>query len=57
MSGWMNYKNWIKIDRKNINNLRYADDTTLRAESEEELKSLLIRVKEESEKAGLKVNT
>ena len=57
MSGWMDYKNWIKIDGKNINNLRYADDTTLRAESEEELKSLLIRVKEESEKAGLKVNT
>ena len=57
MSGWMNYKNWIKIDGKNINNLRYADVTTLRAESEEELKSLLIRVKEESEKAGLKVDT
>ena len=44
----------IKIAGKNINNLRYADDTTLRAESEEELKNLLIRVKEESEKAGLK---
>ena len=44
----------IKIVRKNINNLRYADDTTLMAESEEELKSLLMRVKEESEKAGLK---
>ena len=46
----------IKIVGRNINNLRYADDTTLRAESEEELKSLLIRVKEESEKAGLKLN-
>ena len=46
----------IKIARKNINNLRYADDTTLVAESEEELKSLLMRVKEESEKAGLKLN-
>ena len=44
----------IKIARRNINNLRYADDTTLMAESEEELKSLLMRVKEESEKAGLK---
>ena len=46
----------IKISRRNINNLRYADDTTLMAESEEELKSLLIKVKEESEKAGLKLN-
>ena len=46
----------IKIARRNINNLRYADDTTLVAESEEELKSLLIKVKEESEKAGLKFN-
>ena len=46
----------IKIARRNINNLRYADDTTLMAESKEELKSLLIKVKEESEKAGLKVN-
>ena len=46
----------IKIDRTNINNLRYADDTTLMAESEEELKSLLIKVKEVSEKAGLKLN-
>ena len=46
----------IKITRKNINNLRYADDTTLMAESEEELKSLLIKVKEESEKVGLKLN-
>ena len=46
----------IKIARRNINNLRYADDTTLMAESEEELKSLLIQVKEESEKVGLKLN-
>ena len=46
----------IKIAGRNINNLRYADDTTLMAESEEELKSLLIKVKEESEKAGLKLN-
>ena len=47
----------IKIAGRNINNLRYADDTTLMAESEEELKSLLRKVKEESEKAGLKLNT
>ena len=46
----------IKIARKNINNLRYADDTTLMAESEEELKSLLMKVKVKSEKAGLKFN-
>ena len=46
----------IKIARRNTNNLRYADDSTLRAESEEELKSLLMKVKEESEKAGLKLN-
>ena len=46
----------IKIARRNINNLRYADDTTLMAESEEEPKSLLMKVKEESEKAGLKFN-
>ena len=46
----------IKIAGRNINNLRYADDTTLRAESKEELKSLLMKVKEESEKAGLKLN-
>ena len=46
----------IKIARRNINNLRYADDTTLMAESEEELKDLLMRVKEESEKAGLKLS-
>ena len=47
----------IKIAWRNINSLRYADDTTLMAESEEELKSLLIKVKEECEKAGLKLNT
>ena len=46
----------IKIVRRNINNLRYADDTTLMAEREEELKSLLMKVKEESEKAGIKLN-
>ena len=46
----------IKIARRNINNLRYADDTTLMAESEEELKSLLMKVKEENEKVGLKLN-
>ena len=47
---------WIKIAGRNINNLRYADDTTLMAESEEELKSLLMKVKEESGKVGLKLN-
>ena len=46
----------IKVSGRNINNLRYADDTTLMAESEEELKSLLMKVKEESEKVGLKLN-
>ena len=46
----------IKIDQRNINNLRYADDTTLLAQSEEELKSLSMKVKDESEKAGLKLN-
>ena len=46
----------IKFTRRNINNLRYADDSTLMAESEEELKSLLMKVKEESEKAGLTLN-
>ena len=46
----------IKISRRNINNIRCADDTTLVSESEEELKSLLMKVKEESEKAGLKLN-
>ena len=47
---------WIKIARRNISNLRYADDTTLMAESKEELKSLLMKVKQESEKVGLKLN-
>ena len=47
---------WIKTVRRNINNLRYADDTTLMVEREEELKSLLMKVKEESEHAGLKLN-
>ena len=46
----------VKIAKRNIRNLRYADDTTLMAESEEELKSLLMKVKEESEKSGLKLN-
>ena len=54
--GWMKYKLGIKIAGRNINNLRYADDTTLMAKSEEELKSLLMKVKEESEKAGLILN-
>ena len=49
-------KTGIKISGRNINNLRYADDTTLMAESEEELKSLLMKVKEENEKAALKLN-
>ena len=56
MLDWMTQQDVIKIARRNINNLRYADDTTLMAESEEALKSFLIRVKEESEKAGLKLN-
>ena len=53
---WKQTQAGIKIARRNINNLRYADDTTLMAESEEELKILLIKVKEESEKAGLKLS-
>ena len=52
----MLFRSGIKIARRNINNLRYADDTTFMAESEEELKSLLIKVKKESEKVGLKFN-
>ena len=52
----MKHKHKLKIAGRNINNLRYADYTTLMSESEEELKSLLIRVREESEKAGLKLN-
>ena len=53
--GWKKHK-LDKIAGRNINNLRYADDTTLMAESEEELKSLLMKVKEESDKVGLKLN-
>ena len=55
-SGLEEAQTGIKISRRNINNLRYADDTTLMAESKEELKSLLMKVKEDSEKAGLKLN-
>ena len=55
-SGLEDAQTWIKIARRNINNLRYADDTTLMAENEEELKSFLMRVVEENEKAGLKLN-
>ena len=54
--GWKKPQAEIKIARRNITNLRYADDTTLMAESEEELKSLLMKVKEEGEKVGLKLN-
>ena len=57
MVGWMKHKLEIKIARRNINNLRYVDDTTLMVESKEELKSLLMKLKEESEKAGLKNST
>ena len=56
MKCWARSEAGIKISGKNSNNLRYADDTTLMAESEEELKGFLMRVKEESEKAGLKLN-
>ena len=55
-AGWDEAQAGIKIARRNINNLRYADDTTLMAENEEELESLLMKVKEESEKVGLKLN-
>ena len=55
-AGLDEWQGGIKIAGRNINNLRYADDTTLMAESKEELKSLLMKVKEESEKAGLKLN-
>ena len=54
MLGWKKAQAGIKIARRNISNLWYADDTTLKAESEEELKSLLMKVKEESDKVGLK---
>ena len=56
MLGWKKHKLEIRISGRNINNLGYADDTTLMAESEEELKSLLMKVKVESEKVGLKLN-
>ena len=56
MPGWMNHKLKLRLPWKNINNLKYADDTTLKVESEKKLKSLLMKVKEESEKAGLKLN-
>ena len=57
MLDWKETQARIKIARRNINNLSYADDTTLMAESEEELKSLLMKVKEESEKVGLKLSS
>ena len=56
MLGWKKHKLETRLQGRNINNLRYADDTTLMAETEEELKCLLMRVKEESEKVGLKLN-
>ena len=56
MQAWMKAQAEIKISGRNINNLRYADDTTLMAESEEELEILLMKVKEKSEKVGLKLN-
>ena len=56
MLGWMKHKLESRFQGRNINNLRYADDTTIMAESEEELKSLLMKVKEEGEKVGLKLN-
>ena len=56
MPGWMKHKLETRLPEENINNFRYSDDTTLMAESEEELKSLLMKVKEESEKVGLKLN-
>ena len=56
MPAWMKHKLDSSLLGENINSVRYADDTTLMAESEEELKSLLMKVKEESEKAGLKLN-
>ena len=56
MPDWMKDKLELRLPRRNINNLRYADDTSLMVEREAELKSLLMKVKEESERAGLKVN-
>ena len=57
MPGWMKHKLESRLTGQNINNLKYADDTTFVAESKEELKSLLMKAKEESEKAGLKLNS
>ena len=57
MLGWMKHKLESRLPGKNINNFRYADNTTLMTESEEELKSLLMKVKVESEKVGIKLNT
>ena len=56
MLGWKKHKLESRLPAENLNNLRYADNTTLMAENKEELKSLLMKVKEESEKAGLKLN-
>ena len=56
MLGWRKHKRSLSTAGRNVNNLRYADDTTIMAEREEELKSLLMKVKEESEKVGLKLN-
>ena len=56
MLGWKKHKLESRLPERNINNLRYADDTTLMAESEEELKSLLMKLKQESEKVGLRLN-
>ena len=56
MPGWMKHKLESRLPGENINNLRYTDDTTLMAESEEELKSLLMKLKEENEKVGFKLN-
>ena len=56
MPGWIKHKLESRLPGRNISNLRYADDTTIMAESKEELKSLLMKVKEESEKVGLKLN-
>ena len=57
MPGWMNHRLELRLPEKNNNNLRYADDTTLMEQSEEELNTILLRVKEQSEKASLKLNT
>ena len=56
MPGWIKYKLESRLQGRNINNLKYVDDTTFMAESEEELKSILMKVKDESEKAGLQLN-